>query len=121
MLALHLGLVWCLVSFTAISSDFFREGAVAFALYFQFSDEIGTDQRALILLSVLARHRALRRMAGGSALLGICFLRNGFQGLEILKQARISELVLWMQNVLYSHLLFPARCKADSGRAISAF
>lgn len=58
-----MGLVWCLVSFTAISSDFFREGAVAFALYFQFSDEIGTDQRALILLSVLARHRALRRMA----------------------------------------------------------
>lgn len=58
----------------------FGEGGMAFAFYFKFSDEIGTDQYALILFSVLACHEVPQtNHRHVSTLLGICcFLKNGF-------------------------------------------
>lgn len=59
----------------------FREGgALALVFYFKFADEIGPDQHALILFSVLACYKVPQTFQRHvPASLGMCcFLRNGF-------------------------------------------
>lgn len=106
-------------SLTAILKWLVRKRAVAFAFYFKISNEIGTEMYALILFSVLTCHEVPQtNCRHASTLLGICcFLTNGFKIWRILKQDRISELSLWIWNVLYSCLLFPVRHKTDQGNS----